>query len=616
MSAATSLSPGEPVLRTLAPALGELEGGLRTWLAARHPDPPSTLLKAQLTGLADDLARQADALKLDQPLLVVILMGGTGVGKSSLLNALAGAPIANASFARPTTRDPVVYLHEGIDAKRLDPALQLCKLASHDRPALRHKILVDTPDIDSNDLANREKLFRILPVADVVLYVGSQEKYHDQLGWDLFLEQKRRRAFAFVLNKWDRCQIPGAGARPDEDWIRDLQASGFPNPLLFRTCAQYWIDHPWQNVAEVPPPPVPGEQFLDLTRWLEEGLSRLEIEAIKARGVGQLLDQLAEAVKTVCPPDLSQQVTTIAPSWAALIHQEADESAGLLLTSLDPYQVDIERHFAERRRHLFTGLMAWYLGIVHKVRSLATGGGWKPKMSWTPSLPTTGAAPKTVDFNLAAFLGKCSQEASERHLQSRTKAFANRLLLAAESHGLPARLLTDRVDAATHHEWNARHAQAMLEVLTDVERSWAEPSGPRQWVQRVLVLLGNTLPSLSLLAMTVLLLWRYFYERQTFDRGDIVLPIAVMILTMVTLHILIAVLIPMRWPTLRTQFHRKLLDRLDSELTAAFAALPRELADDLNADRERVEQYLGEVRAISSWLREREQAASVGQLFG
>ena len=116
-------------------------------------------------------------------------------------------------FARPTTRDPVVYLHEAIDAKRLDPALQLCKLVSHDRAALRHKILVDTPDVDSNDLANREKLFRILPVADVVLYVGSQEKYHDQLGWDLFLEQKKRRAFAFVLNKWDRCQTPGAGAR-------------------------------------------------------------------------------------------------------------------------------------------------------------------------------------------------------------------------------------------------------------------------------------------------------------------------------------------------------------------------------------------------------------------
>ena len=126
---------------------------------------------------------------------------------------------------------------------RLDPALRHCRLVPHDRPALEQKILVDTPDLDSNDLANREKLFHVLPVADVVLYVGSQEKYHDQIGWELFLQQRRRRAFAFVLNKWDRCvHGAGSGLRPDEDLLRDLKAEGFENPLLFRTCAQAWID--------------------------------------------------------------------------------------------------------------------------------------------------------------------------------------------------------------------------------------------------------------------------------------------------------------------------------------------------------------------------------------
>src|SRR5208283_4710974 len=126
------------------------------------------------------------------------------------LNALAGGAIAQASFARPTTRDPVVYYHESIQPQRLDPALRHCKLAAHDRRPLEHKVLVDTPDLDSNDLANREKLLALLPVADIVLYVGSQEKYHDKLGWDLFLHQRKRRAFAFVLNKWDRCQHAGA----------------------------------------------------------------------------------------------------------------------------------------------------------------------------------------------------------------------------------------------------------------------------------------------------------------------------------------------------------------------------------------------------------------------
>ena len=105
-------------------------------------------------------------------------------------------------------------------------------------------------------------------------------------------------------------------------------------------------------------------------------------------------------------------------------------------------------------------------------------------------------------------------------------------------------------------------------------------------------------------------------EKLEFDRGHVVQPIAVVFLTMVILHVLIAVFIPMRWPALRSQFHRKLQSRLDSELTAAYGPLPGQLADDLAADRERTQRYIGDVRNIAAWLQAREQAASVGQLFG
>src|SRR5438128_10836895 len=151
-------SPPAPLLRTLAPALRNFERALRIWLESGHPYPLRPLTRATLEGLVTDLRRKAEDLDVERPHLVVMLMGGTGVGKSSLLNALAGGPIAQASYTRPTTRDPVVYFHHSVKTDRLDPALRLCRLVQHDREALAQKVIVDTPDLDSNDLANRDKL--------------------------------------------------------------------------------------------------------------------------------------------------------------------------------------------------------------------------------------------------------------------------------------------------------------------------------------------------------------------------------------------------------------------------------------------------------------------------
>ncbi len=235
--------PEAPLLRTLSPALRGLESGLRAWLDGPRRYPLSTIARAALEGMAADLRRQADALEVDKPLLVVLLMGGTGVGKSSLLNALAGGAIAHASFTRPTTRDPVVYYHESVKPDRLDPALRHCRLVPHDRPALAQKILVDTPDLDSNDLANREKLYHVLPVADVVLYVGSQEKYHDEIGWQLFLQQRqaagvRLRDEQVGPLRPRRRQRPAARRRP----VTRPEIGGIREPAALPHLRQAWID--------------------------------------------------------------------------------------------------------------------------------------------------------------------------------------------------------------------------------------------------------------------------------------------------------------------------------------------------------------------------------------
>src|SRR5690606_14504673 len=119
-----------------------------------------------------------------------------------------------------------------------------CDRVVHERPELRHRLLIDTPDMDGNVKEHRERLKQILPVADAVLYVVSQEKYHDIEAWKLLLEHRGNRGFAFILNKWDRClayRDERSGASPDEDFRRSLQQAGFDHPLVFRTCAAHWV---------------------------------------------------------------------------------------------------------------------------------------------------------------------------------------------------------------------------------------------------------------------------------------------------------------------------------------------------------------------------------------
>ena len=65
--------------------------------------------QARLTALVDDLQT---ALASVDGRLVMGLLGGTGVGKSTLISALAGQPISKASVVRPTTNRPLIYRHE------------------------------------------------------------------------------------------------------------------------------------------------------------------------------------------------------------------------------------------------------------------------------------------------------------------------------------------------------------------------------------------------------------------------------------------------------------------------------------------------------------------------
>jgi energy-coupling factor transporter ATP-binding protein EcfA2 len=607
----------EPALRKLAPALRSLEKSLRGWLAAerRQAIPAATL--AEMQGLADDLTHQADALELEKPLLVVMLMGGTGVGKSTLLNALAGGAVAQASFARPTTRDPVVYLHQSVPSSRLDPALQHCRLAQHDRSALDQKVLVDTPDLDSNDLDNREKLLQLLPRADVVLYVGSQEKYHDRLGWDLFLSQRQRRAFAFVLNKWDRCVSRGAaGLRPDEDLINDLKGEGFENPLLFRTCAQFWVDRAngAGEATSASEPPVAGEQFRELVQWLEMGLTRMEVEAIKSRGAGQLLQHLRSALETVCPADLSQICQKTDAIWQRVLREEAMADAQVLLDTLEPFQREVEHHFAAQRQRHFRGVMAGYLQFFNKIKF--AGSQLRERLPFVPRLGSSEQPQTKLD--LAEFTRACSVAASDRHLDARGRALANKLLLEADQQGFPLHLLTGPTEAAAKLDWRQRFSQALGDVLNRVEQQWAKPSGLRRYLQGMVVLLSDWLPGASFIAALAWILWRFFFgdSSSQIHLYDLLMPFGILLSVCVILHVFVALILPLRWQSIREEFQRQLAQVIQVELLEMYGGIPKSVTEHLLGERRQVRQIIGDAGEVQTWLAACDQAVGVSGLYG
>jgi hypothetical protein len=455
-------------------------------------------------------------------------------------------------------------------------------LAQHDREGLLQKVIVDTPDLDSNDLANREKLLAVLPVADIVLYVGSQEKYHDRLGWDLFKEQRQRRAFAFVLNKWDRCVTGESGLRPDVDLLNDLKAEGFANPMLFRTTAQTWLDAAQQSATWPPPTPpdLPdGEQFNLLRNWLELGLTRLEVEAVKARGVGQLLTTLARVIDGVRPPDLTAEAEKVKAAWRETLAEEAAVQTEVLVGTLEPYQTEVEHHFSVEDQQRFRGLMAAYLRLTTRLRYASSN--LRDRIPFAGRILGGGRVETPVEWNLGAFVQECSRTAGERVLDQRTTALVNRLLVEGDQKGFPLSLLNQPTTATIRIDWRDRVTRGVIDALAEVEREATHPTGWRRVTRNLLSTLANVLPELSFIATAGVILWNFIVNQHTPGLFEMSLIVVIPLVVIVIFHLLILLLLPVRWPVIRGQFQEKLGTRLSEELERVYLPIPGEIATEL-----------------------------------
>ena len=192
--------------------------------------------------------------------------------------------------------------------------------------------------------------------------------------------------------------------------------------------------------------------------------------------------------------------------------------------------------------------------------------------------------------------------------------------MEADKEGFPVHLLSDATETTAKMDWRARYSQTLVEVLQRVEHDWAKPKGFRRLLQNSIIFLADWLPFLAFGAMATVLLWQYFMAENRaenrFAWSDLLLPPMVALLVMIILHLIIAIVLPLRWQAIRSEFEHQLENRLQDELETAYCRLPGETASAMVDERRQVEKFLGEVREVSAWLAEREQAASIAGLYG
>src|SRR5262249_51893295 len=189
---------------------------------------PGGFAPALLRETEDLLARAGERLRMSADHTVVVLAGGTGSGKSSLFNRLAGADFSPVGVVRPMTRDAYacVWGMEGAG-----PLLDWLGVAERNRyarssalgdgeSALGGLLLLDPPDHDSVLAGATRSVNRLVSLAGLMIWVLDPQKYADAAVHTRYLAPMAGHSsvISFVLNQADLLTQQEA-----HDCVEDLQ---------------------------------------------------------------------------------------------------------------------------------------------------------------------------------------------------------------------------------------------------------------------------------------------------------------------------------------------------------------------------------------------------------
>ncbi|MCX7429050.1 MAG: hypothetical protein NTW96_25915 [Planctomycetia bacterium] len=297
---------------------------LRRWADGAPAWQPAEACRAVVARLVD--RTRALRVRLEAPLIVATL-GGTGTGKSALVNALVGAEVVRPGRQRPTTTRPTLICRSdltpgmlGID--RRDVEVVPCNL-----PALANLVLLDCPDPDTTEEpdaggTNLARLRKLLPHCDVLLVTTTQQKYRSARVADELAAAASGARLVFVQPHADQ----------EEDIREDWQA------VLGRqyTTGHVFLVDSLAAAADAAAGVEPRGEFAGLVDLLTRQLAGTAPARIRRANfldlVGETLDGCENRIREGVPA-IKQLETAIDAQRSRLAARLADQMRAELLTS-------------------------------------------------------------------------------------------------------------------------------------------------------------------------------------------------------------------------------------------------------------------------------------------
>lgn len=201
-------------------------------------DDPPDLLRDDAPVLSDQAMHNGESDS--DGFYLVGLIGGKDVGKSALVNAIAGQNITPSSSHGRGTEAAIAYVHTdhvlGVKALLEREAPGRYRIVTHSISDLRNQALLDLPDIDSHYQDHLQLTQTLLRHMLYPVWVSSIEKYADRQAQQMLLRVATGNAagnFLFVLNKADQVRNESALQELRDDYAgRIARALKLTDPPL------------------------------------------------------------------------------------------------------------------------------------------------------------------------------------------------------------------------------------------------------------------------------------------------------------------------------------------------------------------------------------------------